>query len=201
MRKIVEERSKTISDINEHLVEIYDETIKMKPRIILELGVSNTFNSTVALVEVGKDVGAEVISIDIGDCREALGTINYNKWHFYKTDDTNEEIMSQILKDKKVDVLFIDTSHGYEHTLKELEIYNKYLNKKYLIILHDTNSSNTASRVQEALEVYYKTGTLNWQKDFEIETLEGIKLVNKGKNNGLVYIYSPLGLEQKGRAD
>ena len=38
-----------------------------------------------------------------------------------------------------IDVLFIDTSHLYEHTVQEIEVWFKYLSAEATIIFHDTN--------------------------------------------------------------
>jgi cephalosporin hydroxylase len=41
--------------------------------------------------------------------------------------------------DDDVDILFIDTTHEYEHTLQELKAYVPFLNSRSKIVLHDSN--------------------------------------------------------------
>ena len=40
---------------------------------------------------------------------------------------------------KTIDVLFIDTSHMYEHTKKEIECWFPFLSDNAIVIFHDTN--------------------------------------------------------------
>jgi len=47
---------------------------------------------------------------------------------------------------KKIDLLFIDTSHEYKHTLRELEIWLPLMNKGAWILFHDTNLTSKPTR-------------------------------------------------------
>ena len=40
----------------------------------------------------------------------------------------------------EIDVLFIDTSHTYEHTLEEMKYWFPFLGKQGKVIFHDTHS-------------------------------------------------------------
>lgn len=60
--------------------------------------------------------------------------------------ETNDSIHPNVIGnaleyfgEDKIDVLFIDSSHKYEHTKKELELYFPYLRKNGFIFLHDTS--------------------------------------------------------------
>ena len=45
-----------------------------------------------------------------------------------------------VLQDIKIDVLFIDGDHSYEGVKKDFDLYSTILNKRGVIILHDTDS-------------------------------------------------------------
>ena len=49
-----------------------------------------------------------------------------------------DPIFKNVIKEP-VDVLFIDTSHLYEHTVRELAAWFPLLANKALVIFHDTN--------------------------------------------------------------
>jgi len=41
---------------------------------------------------------------------------------------------------RSIDLLFIDTSHAYSHTLEELELFGQHVRERGFICLHDTVS-------------------------------------------------------------
>jgi len=131
------------SDIVEHLGYLYDTVIEMRPKTILELGVRGG-ESTRAFVEAIKDLELEglaprLISVDIMDCR---GACNYPNWIFINGDDRAFQFMSPI------DILFIDTSHEYAHTIQELNIYAGAVVPYGKIILHDTEIKEVYEAIQ-----------------------------------------------------
>ena len=119
-----------IIDIEEHLGTLVRACIDVEAKVILELGV-RTGNSTRAFLAVAKTLDAKVISVDIADCSHVA---NSDRWFFVQMDDLKFEI------DGPVDILFIDTSHEYEQTLKELERFSPKVRKGGKILLHDTVS-------------------------------------------------------------
>ena len=68
-----------------------------------------------------------------------------DRWHFVKANDiefAKSDFKSWCLAhsiEPEIDVLFIDTSHEYQHTKKEIEIWSKHLSDKGIMIFHDTN--------------------------------------------------------------
>ena len=57
-------------------------------------------------------------------------------WTFIHGDDMDPQV--QDLLPPEVDILFIDTSHEYEHTLRELESYVPRVVAGGTVLLHDT---------------------------------------------------------------
>jgi hypothetical protein len=52
-------------------------------------------------------------------------------WCFTQADDTS------LNWDSEIDLLFIDTSHQFRHTLAELEKFEPFVRKRLVIVIHD----------------------------------------------------------------
>jgi hypothetical protein len=67
----------------------------------------------------------------------------------------------------ELDVLFIDTSHHYEHTLAELRTYAPRVKPGGVILLHDTEVINAGLDdpypVTRALNAYCAAAGLTWE--------------------------------------
>lgn len=126
--KEIIERTRTQNDISDHLTTIFCESVSTKPKLIVELGVRGG-ESTFVFERVAKLYNVTIVSVDIDDCLKASA---YPSWNFVKRDDIafakefdgwcrERGIASEI------DVLFIDTSHLYEHTLQEIQSWFPFL--------------------------------------------------------------------------
>ncbi len=139
-RDIVEAYSKKKSDINEHLLAIFDEAAAVEPKLIVELGTRGG-ESTRTLAEAAKIYGADFISVDIDDAGTAS---DYLKWRFVKSDDIKfakkfPEFCAENSLPSQIDLLFIDTSHKYRQTKREIKYWLPFLSPKARVIFHDTN--------------------------------------------------------------
>lgn len=136
------------SDISDHLPTIFSESLRCKPEMIVELGVRRG-SSTFAFEHVARLCDSILLSVDIDDCTE-LST--YPKWYFVQADDMifadqfRQWCASHSAPDS-IDVLFIDTSHTYEHTKGEIATWFKYLSDHGLVIFHDTNMNEVYRRL------------------------------------------------------
>lgn len=136
----VKRRAAGRTTINEHLVTLFIESLQVKPRLIVELGVGKG-HSTFALERVAKLCGARLVSVDRYDRSEVC---TWEEWIFTVQDDV--EFAAQFGSwsrergiDPKVDVLFIDTSHTYEHTKGEIEAWFPWLADNSKVFFHDTH--------------------------------------------------------------
>lgn len=136
----VQVRSRHRSDISDHLPTIFLESFKTRPSLIVELGVRGG-ESTYVFERVSRIFDSVIVSVDLEDCGHIS---DYEGWHFVQGDDvafgrdfrtwtTEHGVPSQI------DVLFIDTSHLFEHTVKEIDVWFPYLATGGVALLHDTN--------------------------------------------------------------
>lgn len=123
-----------VTDINHHLVTLYMLTVELGLRSVLELGV-RTGESTIALLLAARDIGGRVTSIDIADSPQAASEVNSlglaPYWHFIKGDDL------VVSWNAPIDLLFIDTSHTYQHTLQELAKFEPFVRVGGVLVLHD----------------------------------------------------------------
>ena len=119
--------------IHEHLPTLRKICLEQEAQTIVELGTWYG-NSTKAFLEVCKVLGAKLISIDIDGAVKDVqpeSVKNDPNWKFHGMDDMKFDINFPI------DVLFIDSSHTYPHTLQELEKYSPWLTAKGVILMHD----------------------------------------------------------------
>jgi len=127
--------------INDHLVTLFIETLTFKPRLIVELGVRGG-GSTLALAYAAKLSNADMISVDIEDRSGMLpkDILPPDQWTFVQSDDVRfAERFPALYPTLTVDVLFIDTSHTFEHTVKEINSWFPLLSKTCKVFFHDTN--------------------------------------------------------------
>ena len=156
--------------------------IIIKAKTIVETGLGQG-NSTVIFLEACRF---------LGECRLYTFEININK------DDTLparkriselglEPWWTLVEKDSvqagrewsygKIDILFLDSHHSYEHVKAELEAFMPHLSEKAVILCHDTNP-------KEEHEMYKTGGPLKALKEFQTEN-PNWKLINLKANNGM----------------
>lgn len=151
--KDVVEHASVWSDIQGHLLRLYDLTIKLPhEKVVVELGV-RWGDSTTALLAAVNDSGGHLYSVDLllpsGGATVYLNT--EPSWTFILGDD-----MSVVRSwNKSIDHLFIDTSHRFEHTLSELREWGKWVKVEGIITLHDLcNADGTDSEVIFAIKKF-----------------------------------------------
>lgn len=142
------------TDISDHLTTLFSEALAAHPRLIVELGVRGG-ESTFAFERAAGLSDACLLSVDIEDCGVPC---SYAKWSFVKRDDVAfaDEFAGWCAAHNLpplIDVLFIDTSHLYEHTREELRVWMPFLAPKGRIILHDTNLTRLYRRADGSLGV------------------------------------------------
>jgi predicted O-methyltransferase YrrM len=119
----------TPSDINEHLPTL--ATIATHADHVVELGARSGLSTAAWLVGLAKS-GGRLTSVDISPAPD-IGT--HDNWRHIQGDDTDPAVMAQV---DGCDVLFIDTSHAYEHTLWELRNWSAKVRPGGIIVCHDT---------------------------------------------------------------
>ncbi len=144
------------TDISDHLVPLFNESLNMKPKLIVELGVRGG-ESTFVLERVAKLCCSTLLSVDIEDCS---GLSSYEKSFFVQEDDIAfarkfNNWCADHGVESKIDILFIDTSHLYEHTVLEIESWFPFLSKKSKVFFHDSNQKNVYFRKDGSMGIVW----------------------------------------------
>lgn len=129
------------SDISSHLPAIFAHTVIQNPQIVIESGVRSG-ESSYAFKKAIELCNSTLIGIDI-DIKVAhvYEHLDIKKSELHIMDDLKFLAWwnSSLYQNKKVDIVFIDTSHFYDHTMQELELFLALLNDSGLFIFHDAN--------------------------------------------------------------
>lgn len=119
------------SDIYLHLPRFVDLVLETNAQHVIELG-SRTGVSTVAWLYALEQTGGRLTTVDL-DPAPPIGT--WPHWTHIQGDDMSPGIVETL---PDADIVFIDTSHHYAHTLRELHTYRWLLKPGGLIVCHDT---------------------------------------------------------------
>lgn len=115
------------SDIHGHLQYMHDLCVDLDAQTVLELGV-RTGLSTAAFLHAMDKTGGRVVSVDVNACTPDPTIADHPRWSFHQGNDLDFEPI-------ECDVLFIDTSHAYQHTADELA---RFAPHAQVVLLHDT---------------------------------------------------------------
>lgn len=121
------------SDIYQHLPRFVELVEQLDATNVIELGTRSGV-STIAWLYALEGRG-HLTSVDL-DAPPPLG--EFDHWTFIQGDDTDEKVIDQLYGLGPADILFIDTSHHYTHTLAELDIYRDLVRPGGRIVMHDT---------------------------------------------------------------
>lgn len=164
------------SDIIEHLPNFVALAHDLQARTVIELGVRSGV-STVAWLYALEGQG-ELWSVDLEPCSIDFGAPDH--WHFVRGDDCDPAVQVQL--PMEADIVFIDTSHDYGHTVCELHDYFPRVRSGGLMLLHDTEvESPQAVGPQEPYPVKRAIA--------EFCDFRGLQWTNDSRCNGLGTIY------------
>jgi len=160
------------SDIQEYLPFLHEQAKLRENTWVLELGARKG-NSTLAFLAGVTEVGGHVWSVDVANViSDPAGMAPWRgsrRWTFIHGDDMDPAIQANL--PRRVDVLFIDTSHEYEHTLGELRAYMPRVAPGGVALFHDTHLmgwpgygwDQDVSPVWAALDEYCAEAGLEWE--------------------------------------
>jgi len=168
------------SDMQEQ-AHILRDTVRQYWRpIIAELG-TRTGESTSALLSAASTCGGHVFSVDVDPVEPSEWWEQTEMWKFLAADDMGAQAANFI--PGKLDVLFVDTSHYYDHTLAELRRYVPRVKPGGTVLCHDTELRNNDPimgmewllradhepeyPVAAALDTYCAETGLTWERQTE----------------------------------
>ena len=151
------------SDIYLHLPRMVMLVEELDAQHVIELG-TRTGVSTVAWLYGLEKTGGRLTSVDI-DGRPPIGV--HDHWTFIQGDDCDPDVLAQL---EPADIVFIDTSHLYEHTVRELNLYRWLVKPGGVICLHDTElpvpetapPGHPLFPVKRAVEEFVKANGYDW---------------------------------------
>ena len=146
----------SINDIGEHLEFLEKECHKYPFCKVLELGVRSG-NSTRAFMNGVNAVSGSLKSVDIDNCRDVCAD---PKWVFVQKDD----IELKLDPNEIYDIIFIDSSHRYDHTIAELNKFSSHLQHDGEFLMHDTLDGEVACAIKKFME--FNTGWKFTNREF-----------------------------------
>lgn len=140
LKDIIYKTKNGISDSDKHQMLLYSLVIGSGAKTIIELGVRNG-DTTIPLVLGAKETGGMVYSVDINPVSLTLNDDlqKHNIFHQQNAID----FLTEWDKNIDIDFIFIDDWHAYEHVKKELDIIDKLVSPKTIILIHDLMYGDT----------------------------------------------------------
>lgn len=121
----------TPSDIWKHLPRFVELVDALQAEHVIELG-SRSGVSTVAWLYGLLGTDGRLTSVDLDPAPE-IGT--WDHWTHVRGDDTDPALLASL---EPADIIFVDTSHHYVHTLQELNLYRWLVKPGGLLCGHDS---------------------------------------------------------------
>lgn len=127
---VFEEVAAAPSDINEHLPTFVDLCIRTDAQKVIELGVRSGV-STIGWLYGLEQTGGHLWSVDI----DGKPRLTADHWTFVQGDDMSPDTLAQL--PDVVDIVFVDTSHMYQHTCDEIAAYKSRVRPGGCMVFHD----------------------------------------------------------------
>jgi cephalosporin hydroxylase len=163
-------RTDESSDIYQHLPALFGAVTECRSEnpVVLELG-TRSGNSTAAFLyalQVRQSGILHSVDIEVPDVpAEWFGN---QRWLFHLGDDVDARILGLWQTRPFLDVLFVDTSHTYEHTLAELIAYMPLVKPGGVALFHDTGVVSEVCHVVRALDEYCADMQQMWHPAYEL---------------------------------
>jgi predicted O-methyltransferase YrrM len=164
------DRLSRLSDVREYLPFLHETARSYAGVRVLELG-TRSGNSTLAFLAAAEAAGGHVTSVDVDPVTFSAEMRLWARcpwWTFVRGDDMDAAVQS--LLPAQCDVLFLDTSHQYGHTLAELRAYMPRVAAGGVALFHDTRVFGTWSQpgdtvppVARALDDWCAESGLSWE--------------------------------------
>lgn len=149
--------TKAPAAIRDHLSDLYFFARMANPRLIVELGTRGG-DSTRAFLAAAADTNGTVLSVDIDPCAELHIDDDLSaRWNFVQSDDVafGRTGFVSWCESKglppKAQLIFIDSSHLYEHTVDEIKVWTEFLDDDGWLLFHDTNMGSVYFRYDNSV--------------------------------------------------
>lgn len=154
---------RTPSDIWLHLPRMVALVEELDAQHVIELG-TRTGVSTIAWLHALERTGGRLTSVDL-DAAPPIGV--HPHWTFIQGDDCDPDVVSRL---EPADIVFVDTSHHYSHTVRELNLYRWLVRPGGVMCLHDTElpvpegapAGDPPFPVKRAVREFVKANGYDW---------------------------------------
>jgi hypothetical protein len=165
-------RLKHPTDIVAHLPELHEHACRPESPVIIELGVRDGQSSSAFLAALELKGAGHLCSVDLVEPKVPVHWRRLVCWHIRIGHDLDPGVLDWA--PRECDVLFIDTSHEYEHTLAELRAYVPRVRPGGVVLCHDTELMQPLPErigyrpqptypVFNALQTYCAESGLDWE--------------------------------------
>ena len=153
-------RCATPSDIYQHLPTMVELVKLLDAQHVIELG-TRTGVSTIAWLHGLESTGGRLTSVDIDEI-PPIG--EHPHWTYIQGDDMDPEIYLEL---EPAEIVFIDTSHEYAQTVRELALYQHLVVPGGVMVLHDTELPSVGDGhhypVRKAIEEFVAREGYEWR--------------------------------------
>lgn len=183
MNDLLKQRICIQHDINYFLPILYEmvnqEIVGKEDFTIVELGVREGSSTIAFLSALENNKKGRLWSADLDPIMDSLATelINnglWDYWYFWQGDSV--DFSEFHFSDKQVDMIFVDTSHEYDQTVKEIAAWTPKLKVGGRMIFHDTLSryDGVSVPIQNSL----KNKKTKWSY-YNIDVITGLGIMIK----------------------
>lgn len=156
------------SDIGGHMPFLRETAASYAEPVIIELGVRSG-QSTSAFLAGVQGNGGHLWSADCDQPQVPAHWRDLPEWHLLVADDAGAQARQWL--PAACDILFIDTSHEFRHTVTELFLHVPRVREGGIVLLHDTEwapggdeqLAEPGGPVAEALDVYCAGTGREWE--------------------------------------
>ena len=127
-------------DSDRHLLTLFSIALASKGETYVELGVREG-HTTEPLYQAAWHNGGKLWSVARNEPTEFKPPSDTLHYQFKKQDSI--EFLEGWPKHKKMDVVFVDDWHSYEHVKRQLELLDECVGPSSVILLHDLMYGNT----------------------------------------------------------
>lgn len=131
-----------------HLPALYGWTRILRPDWIIELGVRTGISTTAFLAALDHNRKGRLWSCDMDWPQIRIEIRDHPRWQFAVGDDRYPDLLDPPPPDS-CGLLFIDTSHEFAHTRRELEQYAPRVQAGGIILAHDVDDPDCGRAVRE----------------------------------------------------
>ena len=140
MKSFIDKALNGDRDSDRHLISIFSIALASRGETYVELGVREGHTSEPLHKAAELNLG-KLWSVDVNEPTEYRPPDNTAHYEFKKIDSI--KFLEEWPKHIKMDVVFVDDWHSYEHVKKQLELLDKCVGPSSIILLHDLMYGNT----------------------------------------------------------